>query len=190
MQHIDDDFSGLELAEHWRPQTAVKVENGVVDFDVPQWGFHLVTKADFTDFVMKVDVCDRSGNGIGLIARWQSPVEYYLVQIHSDDQANQSPHAEFCTFHKANADHYGSADRQSMSFANGTPSFVCETWYRVQLDAAGPRFTLSVGEISGPLHPCATWTDSKQRFRSGAVGLFQAEGSHGEYRNFELRSAT
>lgn len=185
--HIKDNFDSDTLADHWVPETAVSIHDGILDIDVPQWGFHLVTKEQgFEDFVLSAEVRDISGSGIGLIARWNSPVNYYMINVRVHRTDDHSPHAVFHIYSEDNSEKgYSGSNRESISIDDH--EFDYEVWYQVELRAKGNRLTLSLGDIGGPLHKCFVM-EVKNRFPSGAVGFFQEEGSHGEYRNFEVKS--
>lgn len=189
MPHIKDDFREDVLADHWVPQTAVAIRDGVVDIFVPQWGFHLVTKEKgFENFVLSAEVCDVSGGGIGMITHWNSPIDYYMTKVRAHRSKDKPPRAVFHVFSQHHPEkHYSAAARTEVAF-EGDAEFDREAWYQVELRAAANKLTLSVGEVGGTVEECCEWVDAKSTFVSGAVGFFQEEGSHGEYRNFEVKS--
>lgn len=189
MPYLKDDFRNDVLADHWVPQTAVAIRNGIVDIAVPQWGFHLVTKEQgFEDFVLTAEVRDVSGGGIGLITRWNSPINYYMTNVRAHRSKDHPPRAFFHVFSEHHPEkHYAAAARTEVELV-GDAEFDCESWYQVELRAAANKLTLSVGEVGGEVKECCEWVDANRTFPSGAVGFFQAEGSHGEYRNFEVKS--
>lgn len=46
----------------------------------------------------------------------------------------------------------------------------------------GAAFQVFLGEPDGPLRHCASWLDSRQTYRCGAVGVWEHGGEAGEYR--------
>jgi hypothetical protein len=58
----------------------------------------------------------------------------------------------------------------------------------MRVEARGAVFDVAVGELEGPLQHCASWRDSNETYRQGAVGVWEHGGEAGEYRGLRVDS--
>ena len=135
-------------------------------------------RADFDDFSITVDVRIVSG-AVGLVLRAMGTDRYYMVQFDLD---NNPTVVWFHTFTPLAERGYE---------LDLVPTVVVPrvgAWHRMRVTARGAAFDVFLGEIDGPLQHCAQWRDPRDRFRIGAVGVWEHGGEAGEYRDLRVES--
>lgn len=205
---FSDSFEGTELSDQWRSRSelfgelreigrpmrhhaSVVVENGLLRF-APLSSKQLVTlRQNFSDFVLTVDlriICHLAG----IIVRWNSPREYYMVQVGIPwgDQAA----GKVGGWHAFSPIH-GGMDRENMM--RGT-RLIENKWYRFRLKAEGFHFKLSVHALNDnnstgqTMIDALEWEDTDKLFTSGAIGFWECSetnklGEQAEFRNLNVQ---
>ena len=193
-----DSFEGTELSDQWRSHSEVDgehnpvvVQDGVLRF-APLRTIELVSlRQNFTDFVLTVDlriICHLAG----IIVRWNSPGEYYMVQVGIPwgDQA-----AEKVGGWHAFSPRIGSLHHENMMEGR---RLVENKWYRLRLKMEGFRFMVSVHALTdddtiGETMIELEWEDPHQLFESGAIGFWECTedgdelGEQAEFRDLKVR---
>ena len=203
-----DRFEGAELSEQWRCRSElygerrevgqpmrhlapIAVEDGVLTL-APINSNQLVTlRQNFTNFVLTVDL--RILHHLaGIIVRWNSPREYYMVQVGIPwgDQAAEKVGG----WHAFSSHVDGRLHHENMLEGK---RLVENKWYRLRLKVEGYRFMLSVHALNdddtiGEAWIELDWEDPNELFDSGAVGFWEdaerhQQGDHAEFRNLEVR---
>jgi len=180
-----EEFAGSELSEAWRTHPPpITVQEGILRF-APVHLSQLVThRSDFTDFVLSVDVrlVHRTA---GIIVRWKSPQEYYMIQV---GLPNDPESDKVGWFHVFSPKHCG-WHRDDLS---GGRSPVENKWYQHRLKVKDFGVSLSLQERNGdnslgePLIDELAWHDPDQSFREGAIGFWECTGEKAEFRHLEV----
>ena len=128
----------------------------------------------------------------GIIVRWNSPREYYMVQVGIPwgDQAAEKVGG----WHAFSSHVDGRLHHENMTEGK---RLVENKWYRLRLKVEGYRFTLSVHALNdddtiGEAWIDLDWEDPNEFFDSGAIGFWEnaernQQGDHTEFRNLEVR---
>ena len=202
-----DTFDGTELSDQWRCRTElhgerredgkppyvtpIAIENGRLRISAINSHQLVTLRQNFTDFALTVDL--RILNHLaGIIVRWNSPDEYYMVQVGIPwgDQAAG----------KVGAWHAFSPGSRGWreDMMQGT-RLVENKWYRLRLEVEGFRFTLSVhalndddNNIVETIIDALQWEDVDKLFTSGAIGFWECMqtdrlGEQAEFRNLKVR---
>lgn len=179
-----DEFDGSQLSEHWRKPTSINVANGIVRF-APEPLTQLITvREDFSDIVLSVDV--RIVRHVaGIIVRWNSPSEYYMVQVGPPNDEESDKVAWFHVF----SPKHGSWHRDDLAQGRSAAE---NKWYRFRLQAVGYELTLCLneleedGSIGATLIEELAWKDPDKLFNKGAIGFWECPGEQGEFRNLSV----
>ncbi len=204
---LTDTFEGTELSDQWRCRSElhgehredgkpthlapIVVEDGLLRISAINSHQLVTLRQNFTDFVLTVDMRILQ-HLAGIIVRWNSPREYYMVQV-GIPWGNQA--AEKVGGWHAFSPIYGSWTRENMM--QGT-RLVENKWYRLQLKVEGFRFTLSVhtlnddNSIGETMIDALQWQDADKLFTSGGIGFWECMeknrlGDQAEFRNLNVR---
>lgn len=186
------EFSESALSTNWRIDDAPTVNDGVLRFAPDRNPQLVTTDTGFADFSLAVDVRIVAEDA-GIIVRWISPDEYYMVQV-----AVPKPHEGECEsdnvawFHVFSPEHRGWR-RDDLP---GGERPVENQWYRLRLKALGFELTLSLHELDDAgntgraLIDTLRWSDRDEMFPRGAIGFWECPndcegmpGEIGEFRN-------
>jgi 3-keto-disaccharide hydrolase len=170
-----------KLLRDWVPGPGMSVQNGVLDFCPGQqegYCVGLTRRQDFRDFSLTVDV-RLVHAAVGLVLRAVGPAQYYMVQF---DLANDPSVVWFHTFTPAVDNGYRLV-RVPTAHVPGAGN-----WHRMRVRANGDSLQVSLGEVDGPLHPCASWRDPHRTYAEGAVGVWEHGGEAAEYRGLRVES--
>ena len=185
-----DGFGGSKLSPQWRTHDRIVVGDGTLRFS-PVNSSQLVTlRQNFTDFVLRVDV-RIVRESAGIVVRWNSPKEYYMVQVGINPSDPQSDKVAW--FHVFSPKHC-SWHRDDLS--GGRKPEECK-WYRLRLKVEGFGLTLSLqslkedDSIGETLIDELEWHDPDKLFASGAIGFWECAGEgvpgeQAEFRNLRV----
>ena len=173
------DSSSFEAG--WEAGPGMTVSNGVLHYE-PHWsaGFcpSMTTRNDFQDFMLTVDFrIVRSAAGV--IVRGVDRERYYMIQY---DLANTPSVVWFHTFTPEADDGY----RVELVRANTVP--VDDAWYRLAIIVQGFTFHVLLGTPGESLRPAATWRDTRETYRAGAVGVWEHGSEAAEFRSLRVES--
>jgi hypothetical protein len=144
------------------------------------WCAGMTRRNDFRDFSLTSDVRIVCGT-VGLVLRAAGPDQYYMVQF---DLANNPSVVWFHTFTPTVDEGY----RLQLVPSALVPR--AGVWHRMNVVVRGHAFEVFLAEQDGPLRHCASWRDSWQTYREGAVGVWEHGGEAGEYRAFRVDEVT
>ena len=177
---FEEPFSDpTKLARDWVIGPGMVIRNGVLVFAPGHdEGFCLGTtrRADFGDFSLAADVRIVRA-AIGLVLRAVSATQYYMVQF---DLANNPGVVWFHTFAPGVDEGY----RLELVPSLAVPR--TGAWHRMRVDVRGAGFDVYLGESEETLQHCASWKDSHETYRRGAVGVWEYGGESGEYRRLRV----
>jgi hypothetical protein len=140
----------------------------------------LTRRNDFRDFSLTSDVRIVCGT-VGLVLRAAGPGQYYMVQF---DLENNPSVVWFHTFTPTVDEGY----RLELVPTAFVPR--AGVWHRMNVIVRGHSFEVLLAEQDRPLQHCASWQDSWQTYREGAVGVWEHGGEAGEYRAFCVDEVT
>jgi hypothetical protein len=177
---FEEPFSDpAKLARDWVMGPGMAIRSGVLAFS-PEHdeGYCLGTtrRSDFRDFSLAADVRIVRA-AVGFVLRAVGPSQYYMVQF---DLANNPNVVWFHTF---------TPDAEEGYRLQLVPSLVVPragAWHRMRVAARGAVFDVALGELDGPLRHCASWRDSNETYRQGAVGVWEHGGEAGYYRGLRV----
>jgi hypothetical protein len=167
----------------WIVQTGMSARKGVLTFSPGHDQGRcvgLTRRNDFRDFSLTSDVRVVSGT-VGLVLRAAGPDQYYMVQF---DLANDPSVVWFHTF-TPKVDEGYRLERVPSALAPRSG-----VWHRMRVVVRGYSFEVFLSEEDGPLQLCASWQDSWETYREGAVGVWEHGGEAGEYRAFRVDELT
>ena len=177
---FEEPFSDpTKLARDWVIGPGMAIRNGVLAFSPGHGeGYCIGTtrRSDFRDFSLSADVRIVRA-AVGLVLRAVGPSQYYMVQF---DLANNPAVVWFHTF---------TPDAEEGYHLEMVPSLVVPragAWHRMRVVVRGAAFEVSLGEPEGALHHCASWRDSNETYRQGAVGVWEHGGESGEFRGLRV----
>ncbi len=186
-----DCFDGTQLSNQWRTHNPIVVRDGVLRF-APNNSNQLVTlRQNFTNFVLTVDlriICETAG----IIVRWKSPHEYYMVQVGT---GLGDPKGDKVAWFHVFSPKYCGWQRDDLA---GGRKPVEDKWYRLRLKVKDFKLTLSLhaldddGSAGEALINELDWRDPDELFAAGAIGFWEcpgenALGEQAEFRNLEVR---
>jgi hypothetical protein len=172
-----------KLMRDWIVAPGMSARNGVLTFSPGQdkgWCAGMTRRNDFRDFSLTSDVRIVCGT-VGLVLRAAGPDQYYMVQF---DLANNPSVVWFHTFTPTVDEGY----RLELVPSALVPR--AGVWHRMNVVVRGHSFEVFLAEQDGPLQHCASWRDSWQTYREGAVGVWEHGGEAGEYRAFRVDEVT
>jgi hypothetical protein len=177
---FEEPFSDpTKLARDWVIGPGMAIRNGVLAFSPGHdEGYCVGTtrRTDFRDFSLAADVKIVCA-AVGLVLRAVGPTQYYMVQF---DLANNPNVVWFHTF---------TPDVEEGYRLEMVPSVVVPrtgAWHRMRVVVRGAGFDVYLGEPEGTLQHCASWLDSHETYRQGAVGVWEHGGESGEYRGLRV----
>jgi hypothetical protein len=176
-------LESTKLMRDWIVAPGMSAGNGVLTFSPGQdkgWCAGMTRRNDFRDFSLISDVRIVCG-AVGLVLRAAGPDQYYMVQF---DLANNPSVVWFHTFTPTVDEGY----RLELVPSALVPR--AGVWHRMNVIVRGHAFAVFLAEQDGPLRHCASWRDSWQTHREGAVGVWQHGGEAGEYRAFRVDEVT
>jgi hypothetical protein len=171
------------LSRDWIAAPGMTASEGVLTFAPDSHEGVCVARtrqAGFRDFVLTAEVrIIRSA--VALVVRAIGPDQYYMIQF---DLANDPSVVWFHTFTPTAENGYRLALVPSAHVPREGE------WHRMRIVANRSRFDVLLGDIGGPLLPCASWTDALNTFEDGAVGLWEHGGEAGAYRALRVDALT
>jgi hypothetical protein len=184
MPLFESSFADAEsLSRDWIAAPGMTASGGVLTFAPDAHRGVCVARtreAGFRDFILTADV-RIVRFAVAVVVRAIGPDQYYMIQF---DLANDPSVVWFHTFTPTATNKYRLGRIPSAHVPREGE------WHRMRVVANGPRFDVFLGDIGGPLLPCASWTDALNTFDEGAVGVWQHGGEAGQYRAFHVEALT
>jgi hypothetical protein len=181
---FEESFSDpAKLSKDWIVAPGMAVRNRVLAFSPGHdegCCVGMTLRTDFRDFSITADVRIVCG-AVGLVVRAVGPGQYYMVQF---DLPNNPSVVWFHTFEPSADEGY----RVELVPSALVPR--AGVWHRMRVVVRGDAFEVFLGEPDGPLLHRASWEDSRQTYRQGAVGFWEHGGEAGEYRALRVDDFT